>query len=98
VEKKYSKSAHFCPIFAKKALIFANFLPLFAHFLLIFAHFFLACLAQTAQPNSPILVFTSKTNIPPKKNLKKSRFPLNPDNFNQQTFSTTAAQVPSASP
>jgi len=66
---------------AQKALIFAQFLLkkrafllISYHFLLIFARFFLAHLAQTAQPNPSILVFTSKTHIPPKKNLKKSNF------------------------
>ena len=66
--KKHSFLPNFCP----KS---SAFLLIYYHFLLIFAHFSLAYLAQTAQTNPSIPVFTSKTHIPPKKTSKIPVFP-----------------------
>ena len=66
----------------QKVLIFVNFCPKSAHFckfpvifctfLLIFYTLFLAYFTQTIQINLLNSIFNSKTNIPLKKNLKKS--------------------------
>jgi hypothetical protein len=40
----------------------------------VFERFLLACFAQTLQINLPNPIFTPKTNIPLKNNLKKSHF------------------------
>jgi len=55
--------------------MFLNIFERFRTFLNVFERFFLAYFAQALQINLPSPVFTPKTNIPPKNNLKKPQFP-----------------------
>jgi len=52
--------------------MFLNIFECFRTFSNVFERFFLAWFAQTQRINPPSTVFTSKTNIPLEKNLKKS--------------------------
>jgi len=67
--------------FCSKPMHFCNFFAHFYEFLLIFYHFFLAHFTQALQTNLPNPIFTSKTNIPTKKNSKKTPIFSNPADF-----------------
>jgi len=66
--------------------MFSNIFERFRTFSNVFERFFLAWFAQTLQFNLPNPVFTSKTNIPSKNNLKKPHFSKIPDNFSPQFY------------
>jgi len=71
------KTAQIFEYFRIFHIIFRIFLNVFERFRIfsnVFERFFLAYFAQTPQLDKPTPIFTLKTNIAPKNNLKKPRF------------------------
>ena len=76
--KNCSNFRIFSNIFKRFTLLFERFTLLFEYFQSfsnVFERFFLAYFTQTPQLDKPAPVFTPKTNIAPKNNLKKPYFP-----------------------
>jgi len=79
---------HFCTHFFEYFQTFSNIFEYFTQsfeyfqtFSNVFERFFLTYFAQTPQLDKPTPIFTLKTNIAPKNNLKKPYFSPNHDIF-----------------